>query len=124
MSIHQQVKLFIETNRISRTEFALRIRTNTTTVGNIVNGKNNPSAEILRNMVMAYPNINANWLLTGDGPMFQSGVDSFFNEVKSLEIKLAAAEGMISLLTNQLKDKEKLISILERQLITDEKKNV
>jgi len=123
MSIHQQVKLFIDTNRISRTEFALRIKTNTTTVGNIVNGKNNPSAEILRNIVMAYPNINANWLLTGEGPMFQSGVDSYFNEVKSLEIKLVATEGMVTLLTNQLKDKEKLISILEKQLLNDEKRS-
>ena len=42
---------------------------NNTTIGRIVNEKRNPSYEVLQKIVLRFNDINAYWLLTGEGEM-------------------------------------------------------
>jgi transcriptional regulator with XRE-family HTH domain len=44
--------------------------TSSARVSNVFNGVNNPSYDFLQNFLSAYPNVNANWLLKGEGEMF------------------------------------------------------
>lgn len=49
--------------------------TSSARVSNVFNSVNNPSYEFLQSFLSAYPNVNANWLLTGEGEMlFDSNV--------------------------------------------------
>lgn len=43
--------------------------TSSARVSNVFNAVNNPSYEFLQSFLSAYPNVNANWLLTGKGEM-------------------------------------------------------
>ena len=43
--------------------------TSSARVSNVFNSVNNPSYEFLQRFLSAYPNVNANWLLTGEGEM-------------------------------------------------------
>lgn len=43
--------------------------TSSARVSNVFNSVNNPSYEFLQSFLSAYPNVNANWLLTGEGEM-------------------------------------------------------
>jgi transcriptional regulator with XRE-family HTH domain len=44
--------------------------TSSARVSNVFNSVNNPSYEFLQSFLNAYPGVNANWLLTGEGEMF------------------------------------------------------
>ena len=43
--------------------------TSSARVSNVFNSVNNPSYEFLQSFLSAYPNVNANWLLTGEGEL-------------------------------------------------------
>ena len=45
------------------------IGVNRATISHILSGRNKPSIDFLEKLVNAYPNINANWLITGIGYM-------------------------------------------------------
>ena len=51
--------------------------TSSARVSNVFNSVNNPSYEFLQSFLSAYPNVNANWLLTGEGEMLL-----YHNEVR------------------------------------------
>ncbi len=54
---------------VNSAEFADRIGVQRSAVSHILNGRNYPSAVVLEKMLKAYPNLNARWLITGDGSM-------------------------------------------------------
>ena len=45
------------------------IGVNRATISHILSGRNKPSIDFLQKLLSAYPNINANWLITGIGYM-------------------------------------------------------
>ncbi|AEE48918.1 transcriptional regulator [Haliscomenobacter hydrossis] len=45
------------------------MKTSSARVSNVFNSVNNPSYEFLQSFLTAYPNVNINWLLTGEGEM-------------------------------------------------------
>jgi transcriptional regulator with XRE-family HTH domain len=56
-------------------DFSRQLRiNNNTTVSRIVAGKVNPSFEVLAKIARSFPEINANWLLTGDGEMLLGSI--------------------------------------------------
>jgi transcriptional regulator with XRE-family HTH domain len=47
------------------------------TVSHVLNGRNNPGYDFLHNLLTRFPKISAEWLMTGQGPMYKSStVDS------------------------------------------------
>lgn len=57
---------------LSNAEFAKKIGISTSLWSHIVNGRNKPSLDVVMSVYKAYPNININWLLYGDGDMEKS----------------------------------------------------
>ena len=53
--------------KLSPTKFASIIGVNPSTISHILAGRNKPGADILRNIVEEFPDVNVNWLLTGQG---------------------------------------------------------
>jgi len=45
------------------------IGVNRATISHILSGRNKPSIDFLQKLLRAYPNLNANWLITGIGYM-------------------------------------------------------
>ena len=50
--------------------FANAIGTNAVNIYGAVNGRSQPSFELLQKTAIAFPHVNFVWLLTGNGPMF------------------------------------------------------
>lgn len=50
-------------------QFAELINVQRSAISHLISGRNNPSLEMIRKILSVYPEINAEWLLTGKGNM-------------------------------------------------------
>ena len=91
----------------------------------ILNKKFKPSFETLMDILLRYEQVNANWLLKGEGRMFQDEQQAISNASNNtLEAqKLKWLEAQIAEKDKQLADKERIIAILEKQVALLEKFN-
>ncbi len=58
---------------VSPSEFADRIGVQRSNVTHVLHGRNKPGFQFISKMLETYPDINAKWLLTGNGEMLESG---------------------------------------------------
>lgn len=89
----------------------------------ILNKKFKPSFDTLMDIVKHYPQVNANWLLRGEGSMFMEDEKSN-SQTTSLEAqKIKWLEAQLTEKDKQLADKERIIALLEKQIKLLEKNN-
>ena len=72
---------FLNANNLNSTKFADQIGVQRSSISHILSGRNKPSYDFIEKMLLTYPKLNAQWLITGKGNMF---IDqpSLFNEQK------------------------------------------
>jgi transcriptional regulator with XRE-family HTH domain len=73
---------FLSENNLTSTKFADEIGVQRSSISHILSGRNKPSFDFIEKMLLAYPDIDAQWLITGKGTMF-SNQPSLFNEEKT-----------------------------------------
>ena len=66
-----RIKRIIEKENVNAATFADEIGVNRSTMNHILNGRNNPSLEVLTKIVDRYKNINLDWLVLGTPPMYK-----------------------------------------------------
>lgn len=69
MSISARVSVYCRLKKISQTELKTEGIGASQTISNIFNEKQQPSSEFLKRFLVLYNDINARWLLTGEGDM-------------------------------------------------------
>lgn len=67
--MHERLKNWIESEGLKPSLFADIIGVNRATISHILSGRNKPSIDFLEKLLNAYPNVNANWLISGIGYM-------------------------------------------------------
>jgi transcriptional regulator with XRE-family HTH domain len=67
--MHDRLKSWMEKEGLKSSAFADIIGVNRATISHILSGRNKPSIDFLEKLLNAYPNINANWLISGIGYM-------------------------------------------------------
>ena len=67
-----RIKKWIENNGLKAGNFADEIGVNRATVSHILSGRNKPSVNFIDKMIRSFPDLNANWLVVGDGFMRKS----------------------------------------------------
>ena len=67
--MHQRLKNWKESEGLKSSALADTIGVNRATISHILSGRNKPSIDFLEKLLSAYPNINANWLISGIGYM-------------------------------------------------------
>ena len=67
--MHQRLKNWMESEGLKSSSLADTIGVNRATISHILSGRNKPSIDFLEKLLSAYPNINANWLISGIGYM-------------------------------------------------------
>lgn len=73
--------------------------TNNVTIGRIVNENRNPSFEVLQKIAIAYPEVNFNWLLTGEGSMLKNdNSEAVLTPVNYLKVPLVPVRAQAGLL--------------------------
>ena len=90
--INERINAVIQHLNIRPAEFSSEIGiNNNATISRIAAGKVKPSYEILKKIFLRYPQINSNWLLTGEGSMLKGNQNSnnYTPEMKENEQLLA-----------------------------------
>ena len=67
--MYQRLKNWMESEGLKSSSLADTIGVNRATISHILSGRNKPSIDFLEKLLIAYPNINANWLISGIGYM-------------------------------------------------------
>ncbi len=101
-SIHQRVRLLSD-KQGGLVVFANLIEINHQTVSNVIKGKTKPSFKVVESILLRFPDINARWLITGEG------------EMKTKENEKSEKENNITQQTHHLLEK---INLLEDSIKT------
>ena len=67
--MHNRLKKWMESEDLKSSAFADKIGVNRATISHILSGRNKPSIDFLEKLLYVYPEVNANWLITGIGYM-------------------------------------------------------
>ena len=67
--MHKRLKDWMENKGLKPSVFADKIGANRATISHILSGRNKPSIDFLEKLLHVYPELNANWLITGIGYM-------------------------------------------------------
>lgn len=78
--MHLRIKKWLSLNNQKASELANNIGVNRATISHILSGRNKPSIDFLEKLLHVYPNINANWLITGVGNINIDSSDNFTNK--------------------------------------------
>lgn len=67
----QRINELIDSYKLSKNAFANKINMEQTTVNNQLIGKRSVSIDLILNILLAFPEISAEWLLRGEGEMIK-----------------------------------------------------
>jgi transcriptional regulator with XRE-family HTH domain len=67
--MYQRLKNWMESEGLKSSSLADTIGVNRATISHILSGRNKPSIDFLEKLLNVFPNINANWLISGIGYM-------------------------------------------------------
>jgi transcriptional regulator with XRE-family HTH domain len=65
MDINERVRMIIESHRLTAGAFAEKIGVQRSNVSHILSGRNKPGYEFLEKVLLAFPKVQADWLMTG-----------------------------------------------------------
>ncbi|NLO71088.1 MAG: helix-turn-helix transcriptional regulator [Porphyromonadaceae bacterium] len=79
-----RIEKIMERENLNATQFAAEIGIKSPTLSHILNGRNNPSLDVLKRILDRYRTISSDWLILGVGPMYrgikQAQMPSLFDE--------------------------------------------
>jgi len=90
----------------SNIDFADALGEKPNTTSNWISGKRNIGLDVIEKILIAFPNIDANWLIMGSGEMLKS------SEVQNIEV----SSDVVALLKEQLKEKDIEIKKLNKEV--------
>ncbi|MDD2412089.1 MAG: helix-turn-helix transcriptional regulator [Bacteroidales bacterium] len=70
----ERINRIIEEKQMSTTQFADFINIQRPTMSHIISGRNNPSLDIVMKILTAFPDIDSDWLMFGDGKMYKAEI--------------------------------------------------
>lgn len=76
-----RIKQIMDTENMTPARFADTLLIGRAVISHILNGRNNPSLDVITRILTKMPHINSEWLLTGIGSMYKSD-GSGNNDVK------------------------------------------
>ncbi len=79
--MNNRLKQFLAAENITQAQFADTINVVRASVSHILSGRNKPSYDFIKTMMLNYPKLNIEWLMFGKGKMYK---DSRNNEAEVL----------------------------------------
>lgn len=68
-----RIKLIMEKENLTPAKFADRLQINRAIISHILNGRNNPSLDVVTKILSEMNYINTEWLINGTGNMYKEG---------------------------------------------------
>ena len=82
--MHNRLKNWMESESLKSSALADNIGVNRATISHILSGRNKPSIDFLQKLLHSYPDLNANWLITGIGYMQENKKQQEVKSSKSI----------------------------------------
>jgi transcriptional regulator with XRE-family HTH domain len=82
--MHNRLKNWMESESLKSSALADNIGVNRATISHILSGRNKPSIDFLQKLLHSYPDLNANWLITGIGYMQENKKQKEVKSSKSI----------------------------------------
>lgn len=70
-----RIKQIMENENLAPAKFADRLQINRAIISHILNGRNNPSLDVVSKILLEMPYINPEWLINGSGEIYKEGFD-------------------------------------------------
>jgi len=70
--MHKRLEYWMGIEGLKSSELADNISVNRSTISHILSARNKPSIDFLNKLLRTYPNLNANWLISGIGYMYEN----------------------------------------------------
>ena len=86
---------FLASRSLSPTHFADLLKVQRSGVSHILAGRNKPSYDFITKMLLAFPGINAEWLLLGSGEMYKSAAEAAPQTLPLFEEPLPPSEATV-----------------------------
>lgn len=80
-----RIKEYIDYKGISPGELASLLEVQRSNISHILNGRNKPGASLIEKLLIVFPDLNARWLMTGEGSMTE--VETTAIEIPKTESK-------------------------------------
>lgn len=99
----ERIRTLMTNAGLTQQDFALRLEISAASLSNIFNGKTNPTNTHVCAVHKAFPNVNINWLLFGEGEMFLDEVpggslsESGLSEVDTNLLSMATADSQMAI---------------------------
>lgn len=74
--MNTRLKQFLAAENITQSEFADTIKVVRASVSHVLAGRNNPGYDFIKSIMTAYPNLNIEWLMLGEGRMYKSNLQN------------------------------------------------
>lgn len=71
-TVNERIKIFIESKNLAQNEFSALTKLSQGAVSRLLNGETSPFGSTLQKITKAFPDLNEDWLRTGNGDMLQT----------------------------------------------------
>ena len=113
MEINARINLLIEKLGFNKSSFALKIGVSQPIITHITTGRNNPGLEVIQKILTNCPEVNADWLILGEGEMLLNNklnklmINSLLSDIK---ISISEVENQLNVLKEKVELLEKMNS--------------
>ena len=73
--MNRRLLQFLQAENITQSQFADILNVARGSVSHILSGRNKPGYDFMESLLLHYPNLNLDWLLTGKGKMYKDGAE-------------------------------------------------
>ena len=87
-----RIKQYMDYKSISAGELATLLEVQRSNISHILNGRNKPGAAFIEKLLVSFPDLNARWLLTGEGEMTESKPQVIKTETQTTRQTIAQPE--------------------------------
>lgn len=84
--MNRRLLQFLQAENITQAQFADTLSVARGSVSHILSGRNKPGYDFLESLLLHYPRLNLDWLMTGKGRMYREDIASESSENSSSEL--------------------------------------
>lgn len=112
-SLNSKIREIISFYRMSDRQFAIKIGVTQSVIGSMFQKGTEPSAKVIRNTLLSFPEISADWFLRDSGDMLVAQskelerINSMLDTISTLQDTINAKNETITALKERIKQLEK-----------------
>ena len=84
--MNRRLLQFLQAENLTQTQFADTLSVARGSVSHILSGRNKPGYDFLESLLLHYPNLNLEWLLTGKGKMYHDSREESAPDTPQLDL--------------------------------------